>query len=99
VFRDKHRNHVASTELRLSLTDFVSEAIANSFAAVQNHVLISSATLCEYLAEAEDLQRVDDLDDSLETPLKWVGPPTPSPEELHPSFGDYRKAFTSKTLL
>jgi hypothetical protein len=75
---------VASTELRLYLTDFVSEEIANSFAAVRDHISISSAMLCEYLAEAEDYQGVDDLEDSLETPLKLVGPLSPSTEELTP---------------
>jgi hypothetical protein len=80
VFRDKHKNQVASTELRLPLTDFVSEEIATSFASVQDHILISSATLCEYLAAAEDYQRVDDLDDSQEPQRKWVGSPSSSPE-------------------
>jgi hypothetical protein len=85
VFRDKHKNQEASTELRLPLTDFVSEEIASSLASVQDHIVISSATLCEYLTEAEGHQQIDDLD-NLQGPQrkKWVGSPSPSLEELTP---------------
>ena len=58
AFRDKNRDPVPSTELRLALTDFVCGEYASSFEDVDDDVVISSMSLCEYLARAESSQNM-----------------------------------------
>jgi hypothetical protein len=58
--RDKNRDPVPSTELRLALTDFICGEYASSFEDVDDHLVVSSMSLCEYLARAESSQNMSD---------------------------------------
>jgi hypothetical protein len=60
AFRDKNRDPVPSTELRLALTDFVCGEYASSFEDVDDDVVILLMSLCEYLVRVESSQNMRD---------------------------------------
>jgi len=56
MFRDENRQAIPSTDLVLSLKDFVCPKVAKRFNDVENTILISSAEICKVLGEAEKVQ-------------------------------------------
>ena len=62
TFRDEDGNEVSTSKLRLPLKDFACREIGASFGDIDDEIVISSESLCKYLAKAERRQKRQDVD-------------------------------------